>query len=273
MSSPKYDALTEGLPGDRRSEKLSLLDRVKSAATWTSAVSWLAPTAGALTVAHQLLPVEKLDKPERLFCSGMMFFSGARPRYFVDPAIRSDEQYLFVQNHVNHLDFVFINNAVPHVVQGVELETHFNYPFYGWYMKGRGTVGVPADKEKRFEGTKANIKKTIERGHSVLIFPEGTRTLNGRVGTFRRGAFAMARDLGLKVVPVSVTGAYALMRKGNNALIPGQRLDMYFDAPVDFAGLSDEELPAKMDEVRQTMCRRVDTWFEEWTGKPLPELP
>jgi len=262
-TAPEYDAETDGLYGDRRQEKPTLKDRLLSAASWAGGVAWLAPTATTLSVAHQIFSTETLQKPEELFVWGMIRSTGTRWKSWAHPAIRDDEQYLFAQNHVNHMDFVWLNNSVPHNIMGLELETHFKYPFYGWYMGGRGNIPVPAKREGRTDAIREGMRETFAKGRSVLVFPEGTRTLNGRVGPFRSGSFYIARDLGAKVVPVSVVGAYEMMRKGSLLIRPRVQVTVFCDEPVDFAGLSDEGVLEKMAEVRRAMCARVDAHYAE----------
>ena len=83
----------------------------------------------------------------------------------------------------------------------------------------------------------------------MLAFPEGTRTLDGRVGPFRKGIFVAARDLGMKVVPTAVTGMYDVMRKGQpHHPARAYVVRVYCDAPVDFAGVSDDALPERIAE-------------------------
>ena len=127
-------------------------------------------------------------------------------RSVVHPAVSEDEQYIFAQNHINHFDFVSMYPATRHYKQGLELETHFRYPVYGPFMESRGTIPVPAERSERLPAIKKHIASEVAAGRSILAFPEGTRTLNGRVGDFRKGVFVIARDLGLKVAPTAVTG-------------------------------------------------------------------
>jgi 1-acyl-sn-glycerol-3-phosphate acyltransferase len=192
----------------------------------------------------------------------MLAATGSRWRAFVDPVVEADQPYLFIQNHSSHLDFVGMYPAVPHEIQGIELESHFDIPIYGPYMKSRGTIGVPVDRGRRTEILEERMGDVIARGHSILAFPEGTRTLDGRVGPFRRGLFYIARNLGIKIVPTTVTGLYEIMRKGSNVIRPGQMVTVHCDAPVDFAGRSDAEVEAGCQQVRRLIAHRVDAHYE-----------
>ena len=252
---------SEPLAGDLSDWKPGLGDHALSVAAWVGGASWLVPMASTMMFLHKV-GVHRIQPVNNLFCRGMIAATGNRWRAFVDPAVKPDRPYLFIQNHSSHLDFVAMYPAVPHEIQGIELESHFDIPVYGPYMKSRGTIGVPVDRDKRTEVLRERMREVIQRGHSILAFPEGTRTLNGRVAPFRRGLFFIARDLGIEVVPTTVTGLYDIMRKGSNAIRPFQQVSVYCDAPVDFSGLSDEEVEDRCLQVRQTISRRVDDYFE-----------
>ena len=253
----------EGLPGDWRHEVPSLKEKVISAACWAGGIAWLLPVSSAMTIGQVTVGGTKIEWLNRLFSRGMVTaatWSKWTPH--VHPDIRDDEPYIFAQNHINHLDFVAMYSATPHFKQGLESEAHFKYPVYGWLMKSRGTIPVPVDRDKRFQAVLDGIKKEVDQGHSILAFPEGTRTLNGRVGILRRGIFVAAQQLGIKVVPTAVTGMYDAMRKGSLLIRPRQQIDVWCEKPVDFAGVSDEDLPAKIEEVRSAIAARVDAHLD-----------
>lgn len=237
-------------------EKPSFLDRARSAALWGRSLAWLVPWTTSMMALQKVLPPEKMQPVNRAFCWGMLKSAGSAWTAVVDPAVKDDESYIFAQNHVNHLDFVTMHNATPHYKQGIELETHFKYPFYGWYMKDRGTIGVPADKTNRTKIVKKRMQKVVDDGQSILAFPEGTRTLDGDVAPFKTGIFFIARDLGLKVVPTAVVGMYEVMKKGSYLLRPGD-VTVYCDAPIDFSGLSDEQVVEYAEKVRAVISKRV----------------
>lgn len=245
----------------------SLKDQVVGAALWGAGLSWLIPVLGGCTVLYRFVPPDRVQWLERLYCKVQVALTGARWRAVVHPDVDPDQPYMFAQNHTNHLDHVVLYNATPHLKQGLELETHFKYPFYGWYMKARGTVPVPADKNKRYRGIVKGMKREVENGHSLLVFPEGTRTITGRVGPFKKGVFFAARNIGVPVVPVAVTGMYDVQRKGSWVLHPGKTVTVYVEKPVPMAGLSNAGVMEAMEHVRSVISARVDAYFDEGVGR------
>lgn len=243
-------------------------DLALSGVLWGLGVSWLAPMMGAMTVLHRLLPGRELEPLNRLYCAGQLKLLGARWRAEVHPDVDPATPYMFVQNHTNHFDHVAMYNATPHFKQGIELKRHFDYPFYGWFMKARGTIGVERGRGGQAPEVMAQMRAEVARGHSILGFPEGTRTLNGRVGPFRKGLFYIARDLGVPVCPVAVTGMYEVMRKGSWLLRPARAITVHVGPPRASAGLDDAGVEALVDEVRGVIAGHVDRY---WAAREASE--
>ncbi|MCB9677228.1 MAG: 1-acyl-sn-glycerol-3-phosphate acyltransferase [Alphaproteobacteria bacterium] len=240
-------------------------DLLVSAALWGAGVSWLVPMLGTMGVLNAtVLPSHRTELLNRLYCKGQVALTGSKWRAVVDPAVDPATPYMFAQNHTNHFDHVALYNATPHFKQGLELESHFKIPVYGWFMKARGTIGVRPGKQGQTPEIMENMRAEIGRGHSILAFPEGHRTLDGRVGPFRKGVFFIARDLGLPIAPVAVTGMYRVMRKGSWLIRPGNTVTVYVDAPIETKGVPDSGIDDLADHVRSVIAGRVDAY---WRGE------
>jgi 1-acyl-sn-glycerol-3-phosphate acyltransferase len=107
------------------------------------------------------------------------------------------------------------------------------------------------------------MRGELARGHSLLVFPEGTRTVTGRLGDFQPGVFRLAVELQAPIVPVTVTGMYRVMRKGSLLIRPGYDVTVYCDAPIDTQGLRKAAIPQLMASVKAAMDRRLDAYWSE----------
>jgi 1-acyl-sn-glycerol-3-phosphate acyltransferase len=239
------------------------LDAVLSVPLWGVGLAWLVPMMGAQMVLHRLVGPDRIQWFERLYTRGQVFLTGSRWRAVVDPAIDPGRPYMFFQNHVNHLDHCTMYAATPHFKQGVELEDHFRYPVYGAFMRSRGTLPVRRDSPRDYFRLRDLMRAEFERGHSLLVFPEGTRTLTGRLGQFQQGVFRIAQELSAAIVPVTVTGMYRVMRKGSLLIRPGHEVTVYCDAPIETAGTRRKQLGSLMETVRDVMNRRLDAYWSE----------
>ena len=120
----------------------TLLDKAIAVVLWWLGLCWLVPVMTVMMVLAFIVHPEKTEWLSRLYCRGQVFVTGSRWRAEVDPAVDPQATYLFAQNHINLLDHVTMYPATPHFKQGIELESHFKIPIYGWFMKQRGTLAV-----------------------------------------------------------------------------------------------------------------------------------
>jgi 1-acyl-sn-glycerol-3-phosphate acyltransferase len=236
-------------------------DYLMSGALWAAGLSWLVPMMALQMALHRLVEPRRMTWVERLYTRGQVLLTGSRWRSVVDPAVDPERPYAFFQNHVNHLDHCTMYAATPHYKQGVELAKHFDYPVYGWFMRSRGTIAVDGDSASALKQLIRRMREEMQRGHSLLVFPEGTRTLDGHVGRFQPGVFRIVQQLGLPIVPVTVTGMYRVMRKGSYLIRPGHEVTVYCDAPIETAGMSRKDVPELMERVRGVMTARLEAYW------------
>jgi 1-acyl-sn-glycerol-3-phosphate acyltransferase len=245
----------------------TLLDRARSVALWAAGLTFMVPTSLAMTTACATVGLDRSMPIQRFFATWTVRLTGSRWRAIVDPRVDPARPCVFVHNHTNHFDFVFMHNATPHYKRGLELESHFKYPVYGAMMRTRGGIPVKPGRSGQTPEVLANMRAALQQGHAILTFPEGHRTPDGRLGPFRKGVFFLARDLSLPIVPVTVTGAYDMMRKGSLVIRPGHTITVHVDAPIETAGLRDDEIPALVDRVHAQMSARIDDY---WRAKGWP---
>jgi len=241
------------------------LDLALSGVLWAAGVAWLAPMMAAQMALYRVLPPQRLQWLERLYTRGQVALTGSRWQAVVHPGIDPQRPYVFMQNHVNHLDHCTMYCATPHFKQGVELEEHFRYPIYGAYMRSRGTIPVRRGDVGQLRELVTRMRAEIEAGRSLLVFPEGTRTVTGHLGELQPGLFRLVQQMGVPIVPVTVTGMYRVMRKGSYLLRPGHRVTVYCDEPIATEGLSRRDIPALVARVRGVMQGRLDAY---WRATP-----
>ncbi len=141
---------------------------------------------------------------------------------------------------------------------GLELESHFRIPVYGWMMKRFGNVPVPdvnrpSDLKRMWRLTRA----ALDSGVSLAVFPEGQRTRDGRVGPFKDGVFRMALQFGTPIVPVSVVGAFEFNKKTSWLLRPGTVTVILHDV-IETKDLRKEDFPALRDHVHAIISGPIE---------------
>jgi 1-acyl-sn-glycerol-3-phosphate acyltransferase len=229
-----------------------------------SAILWILSglhfffTAPVLVVLAIFLDPRKHDWLQRDFCRRIAFLSGARVQVVRSPGFDPHRTSFFMVNHVNLFDPFILYCAIPQLVRGWELESHFKIPAYGWLMKRFGNVPVPdvrraSDLKRMWRLT----QDAIESGTSLIIFPEAKRTRDGRVGEFQDGGFRVAQQLGVPIVPVSVVGAFEHHRTGHWMLKPATVTVFLYDT-IDTQGLTKADVPALRDRVRAIIAAPLE---------------
>jgi 1-acyl-sn-glycerol-3-phosphate acyltransferase len=157
---------------------------------------------------------------------------------------------VFMPNHGSFIDGPLVMTLIPGVARVILKKPVLRIPIVGTAMRFVGFV--PVDR-KGAEGGKKSIARAAAllrgRGYSYLIFPEGTRTLDGRLGPFRRGGFFLALETGAPVVPVTISGTRELMPKGQWFARKG-KVKVVFHESVPTGSYRVETMSALMDKVR-----------------------
>jgi 1-acyl-sn-glycerol-3-phosphate acyltransferase len=242
-------------------DRTTTWDRIANLFIWTFAGGFLIFMLSLLTILYRFVGPDRVQFLERFYTRAQLALTFNKRVHHVHPDVDPDAQYIFIQNHTSHLDHVALYPATPHFKQGIELETHFDYPFYGWFMKARGTIPIPKDREGALEALRRAVREEVDRGHSILGFPEGHRTLTGRVGKFYDGIFRIAIELGVPVVPVAVTGLYDVLHKGSLVVRPGNVITVFVEKPIPTEGLTENDIEALRDQVRDAISARVDAYY------------
>ncbi len=211
----------------------------------------------------------KNDAPQRWLSRTSVRLAGARVEVRRSPGFDPNRTCFFVSNHVNLFDPFVLYSVVPQFMRGLELESHFRVPVYGWLMKRFGNVPVPevnrpSDLKRMWRLTRA----ALDRGVSLVVFPEGGRTLTGRVGPFHEGVFRMAQDFGTPITPVSIVGAFTFNRKTSWILRPST-IVVWFHETIETDGYSKRDIP----ELRDKVWRAVAGPVHSAMGEPLLTEP
>lgn len=161
------------------------------------------------------------DAAAKLLCRRLV--RSFRMRVRVEGLERLDRRqtYIFLANHVNILDGFLLYGHLPWVFRGLELAGHFSWPVYGLFTRLFGNIPVdPASPATTARGLR-RAALLLRSGISILVLPEGHRTRDGRLGEFGRGAFRLAVQSGVPVVPVVMAGTFRVMRTGTWRITPG----------------------------------------------------
>jgi 1-acyl-sn-glycerol-3-phosphate acyltransferase len=165
--------------------------------------------------------------------------------------------FLLMSNHQSALDIFALLSGLPVSFKFIAKRELFRIPVFGWAMKRAGYISI--DRNNPREALKAieESAQKIKDGTVVLIFPEGHRSRNGRLQPFMKGGFSLASRAGVPVVPLAITGSFAVQPKGSIMSPPERRgrVTIRVGKPVVMEGKGLSYKAELMGEVRASIER------------------
>ena len=175
-----------------------------------------------------------------IMLSGMQWFS---VRGKVPP--KKDGPYLFMFNHESMFDVLMLAGAIPYYINAIGWEGVFKIPLFGFMAKRYGAYAITHDNTDKAKLTlRAAEKILLEDKDSMVLSPEGQRTITGEMGEFKKGGFHFAKATNATIVPVGLIGAYRANKRTSWTINPG-RLIFVFGTPItseEYSNLSVEQL-------------------------------
>ena len=171
--------------------------------------------------------------------------------------IRQDEPYILTPNHVNILDPFIYQGYFPFLLRGLEKKENFKIPIWGMWMRAVGQLEIDRGNPKKAAESMKEVARVLrEEKTSIMVAPEGTRTPNGRLQPFKRGAFRTAAEAGVRIMPMCCKGSYEINRKGDWRIKPGH-LEIVFGKPLGPPDLSPQSQKAISTELRRWMLGQL----------------
>ncbi len=160
---------------------------------------------------------------------------------------------VYMANHQSYFDVFVVLACLPLDFKFLLKEELMRIPLLGPAMKRAGYIGIERDDPRKAIKSMNLAAQRIKAGASVLIFPEGTRSLDGTLGAFKKGGFNLALKSGCDIVPVAISGTANIVPKGSLKIEKGN-VQFCICRPIPLAGYSRKNMAALMEEVRASMC-------------------
>ena len=199
-----------------------------SAATLFAIAMWI--TRSGLSIAGVRIAVEGLEQ------------------------IDGDATYIFMCNHVSNLDPPILIPKLPRRTSVLVKKELFQIPILGRAMLMADLVPVDRRNREAAVNSMRDAEKVMARGLNMTVFPEGTRSPDGRLLPFKKGPFYLAMDSGVPIVPVTILGSESLMPKGSSTIHPGL-VRLKFHQPISPAQFAEKEdlIAAVRREIASTL--------------------
>ncbi len=186
----------------------------------------------------------------RILARMQLLIMGVNVRTLGLENVDQKHSYIVMGNHESLFEIFALPAAVPMDWVGVEAAHHFSLPFWGYLTRKWGNI--PIQRKNKTEAIKAleKAKQVIKSGTSIIILPEGQRTLTGKIETFKKGPFYLAKEAKADILPFAFIGLYEFNNKNSWHLHP-QTVSVVFGKPIPYASFKDLTIDTLKEHVRK----------------------
>jgi 1-acyl-sn-glycerol-3-phosphate acyltransferase len=166
------------------------------------------------------------------------------------------QPYVFMPNHASFVDILLVFACIPHNFRIVVKKEIFSIPFLGWAVKSSGQISLDRENPRKGLQSLKQASDLLKKGLSIVVFPEGTRSRDGRVHEFKATLFVLPIRTRTPVVPVLIEGTFEALPRGS-VLLRRCPIRVSFLDPIPADSFSDKDRASYADEVRQSLISRV----------------
>jgi 1-acyl-sn-glycerol-3-phosphate acyltransferase len=158
------------------------------------------------------------------------------------------QPYVVMANHLSAVDIWAVFLSVPFPLRFIAKKQLGQIPLFGWAMRAGRFIFIDRQNAAAARRSIDEAAARIGKGCSVVIFPEGTRSRDGRLAPFKKGGFHLAINSGAQIVPVAIRGSREIMPRGSLLIRPGT-VDIEIGEPIPTTGLGAGDREALLDQV------------------------
>lgn len=165
--------------------------------------------------------------------------------------------HILMANHLSMFDHWAFLSYLPYQFRFAAKSSLFKIPFLGWHLKRSGNLPVYFENPRQTLNGYRQVSKKIRAGTSLVIYPEGERTFDGVMVSFKRGPFLLARTAEVPIVPVTIVGAHQRLKRGSVIIRPG-KMSLIFHNPIEFAEYKELDLDQAARKVQQIIASQYE---------------
>ena len=183
--------------------------------------------------------------------------------------LEKDQSYVFVANHQGSFDIFLIYGFLNRNFKWMMKQALRKVPFLGFACARSHQIFVDKRGPSKIRKTYEQAREILKEGYSVTVFPEGARTFTGHMAQFKKGAFALADELQLPVVPITINGSFDVLprMKGFN-FITWHPLSLTIHEPIYPVGQGPENIDTTMRQAYDSVMSSLDSKYQGFVENP-----
>tara|TARA_B100000929_G_scaffold225830_1_gene182137 strand:+ start:1404 stop:2123 length:720 start_codon:yes stop_codon:yes gene_type:complete len=211
---------------------------------------------GGYFILTTFISLQQAHSYMKWFCRICLFSAGQMLRIEGNIPKKEKQPYIFMFNHESMFDHFMIVASTSHYLTGVAAEDQYSYPVYGAGLRRYKAIPIKREKLKDALHSLDEAESVIKNGISLLIAPEGTRTITGTMGPFKKGPFHLAKNTKATIVPVALIDAWIAKPKTDWRLKPGI-ITVRFGDPVLDIDYEHLTLQGLSDHIRNQLTHLI----------------
>ncbi len=227
-----------------------MLEKIRSILLWGIGLFHFSIVFLVIGSGLLLFPPSKIYPLVRILARIQLRIMGVRLRISGLNNFDHQRPFLIMGNHTSMFDVFAMPAAIPMFWVGVEASYHFAMPLWGWLIKRWGNIPINRTNLTEAKASLDRARQVIRSGVSIVILPEGHRTLNGELGEFKKGPFHLAQAAQADILPFIIKGLFHYNRKGSRILRPTTVL-VKFGKPLSYASFKDSSVEVLRQRVRK----------------------
>ncbi|HSO18014.1 MAG TPA: lysophospholipid acyltransferase family protein [Desulfosarcina sp.] len=222
---------------------------LRSAILWAAGTAFFTFSFVLLSIGLYVMDRERVFALARLLFSLQVKIMGIRLTVTGLEHLDRSRTYLIMGNHQSLFDLFVIPAAIPLTYVAVEAAYHFSIPLWGSLITRWGCIPIHRRDLEKAKQSLEIARQRLGEGSSIIILPEGHRTLSGRMGRFKKGPFHLARRAGADILPFAISGLFDYNAKGAFHLNP-KSVAVSIGRPIPYASFTDMTVDALRERVR-----------------------
>jgi 1-acyl-sn-glycerol-3-phosphate acyltransferase len=223
---------------------------------WPIFMTIFALGVGGYFILTTFISLQQAHSYMKWFCRICLFSAGQMLRIEGNIPKKEKQPYIYMFNHESMFDHFMIVAATSHYLTGVAAEDQYSYPIYGAGLRRYKAIPIKREKLKAAIHSLDEAESVVKDGTSLLIAPEGTRTVTGKMRTFKKGPFHLAKNTKATIIPVALINAWRAKPKTDWRLKPGI-ITVRFGDPVLAIDYEDLTLHELSDQIRTLLTNLI----------------
>jgi 1-acyl-sn-glycerol-3-phosphate acyltransferase len=186
-----------------------------------------------------------------MWAKPMLLLFGARIKVTGLEHLTKGQHNLIMSNHTSYLDIMVLLSRMPFYIHFIAKQELRKVPFLGWYMETAGMIFIDRQNKKKSLDSIRAAGKLIQSGKNVVIFPEGTTSKTGEIGSFKKGGIHLAMASESLILPIRIIGTGKIWPNKSFTNLRWGKVEVIIDKPIPFEDYKEQDQKKFAAKLRQ----------------------